>query len=136
MSDRINTADSATSLTQLVGGIVTDIQTLVRQELQLAKSEMRQEWAKTKTAAGAMAAGAGLLILAGIVLCFAAVYLLSALAPGLPLWACFGIIGACLAMIGGILVVAGSSKAADVHVLPPQTVESMKENVQWLQNRT
>jgi len=136
MADRINAADSPPSLTGLVGGIVTDLQTLLRQELHLAKTEMRQEWDKTKTAAGAMAAGAGLLTVAGLLLSFALVYLLQALAPGLPTWACFGIVGVAFGILGGILVVAGRSKAAEIHVIPPQTVETMKENVQWLKNQT
>jgi len=136
MADRINAADSPPSLTQLVGGIVTDLQTLMRQELQLAKTEIRQEWDKTKIAAGSMAAGAGLLTVAGLLLSFALVYLLQALAPGLPTWACFGIVGVALGLIGGILVGVGRSKAADINVIPPQTVETMKENVQWLKNQT
>jgi hypothetical protein len=135
MADRINAADSPTSLTELVGGIVTDLQTLMHQELQLAKTEMRQEWDKTKTAAGSMAAGASLLAVAGFLFCFAIVYLLAALAPGLPLWACFGIVAVALGLIGGILVAAGRNKATDINVVPPQTAETMRENVQWLRNR-
>jgi hypothetical protein len=36
---------------RLVGGIVDDVQRLVRQEVQLATQEMKQEWHKTKSAA-------------------------------------------------------------------------------------
>jgi len=136
MADRINMADSPTSITELVGGIVADLQTLLRQELQLAKSEIRQEWAKTKTAAGSMAVGASLLAVAGLLLCFALVYLLAAVAPGLQMWACFVIIGVALGLIGGILVGAGRNKASEIHISPPQTAETLKENVQWLKNQT
>jgi uncharacterized membrane protein YqjE len=136
MVDRITAADSPASMAQLVGGIVTDVQTLVRQEIQLAKTEMRQEWEKTKTAAGSMAAGAALLTVAGLLICFALVYLLAQLAPGLPLWACYTIVAVALGLIGGILVGVGRSKASDIHLVPPQTVETMKENVQCLKNQT
>jgi len=136
MADRINLNDSPASVTQLVGGIVADLQTLLRQELTLAKTEIRQEWDKTKTAAGTMAAGATVLMLAGLLICFAIVYLLNFLAPNLPLWACFGIVGVALALIGGILIGIGQSKASEVNVIPPQTAETMKENVQWMQNQT
>jgi hypothetical protein len=136
MADRVNVADAPTSITQLVGGIVNDVQTLLRQELQLAKSEVREEWAKTKTAAGSIAAGAGLLTLAGLLIGFAVVYALAAIAPGLPLWACFGIIGLALGLIGGILVVIGRSAASEINVIPPQTAESLKEDVQWLKRQT
>jgi hypothetical protein len=136
MANRINATDSPASVTQLVGGIVTDLQTLVRQELHLTKTELRQEWEKTKTAAGSMAAGAGLLTVAGLLLCFGLVFLLQAIAPGLPLWACFAIIGVAFGLIGGILVGVGRAKASEVHVIPPQTAETMKENAQWLKNQT
>jgi hypothetical protein len=136
MADRINTVDSPASITQLVGGIVTDLQTLMRQELQLAKTEIRQEWDKTKIAAGSMAAGASLLTVAGLLVSFALVYLLNWVAPGLPLWACFGLIGVALGLIGGILIGVGRSKASEISIIPPQTAESMKENVQWLKNQT
>jgi hypothetical protein len=136
MADRVNTPDTPASLTQLVGGIVTDLQTLLRQELQLAKSEMRQEWDKTKTAAGSMAVGAGLLTASGLLLCWALVHLINWAAPGIPLWACFAIVGVALGLIGGILTGIGRSKAADVHVVPPQTAETMREYVQWLKNQT
>ena len=136
MADRINAADAPTSVTALVGGIVSDLQTLMRQELQLAKTEMRQEWHKTKTAAGSMAAGASLLMVAGLLLCFALVYLINFLAPALPLWACFGIVGIALGLIGGILVGIGRSQAAEVNVIPPQVAETMRENVQWLKTQT
>jgi uncharacterized membrane protein required for colicin V production len=136
MSDRINAADSPTSVTELVGGIVTDLQTLLRQELQLAKVEVLREWDKTKSAAESMAAGAGLLTVAGLLLCFALVYLFQALVPALPLWACFAIVGVALGLIGGILVGAGRAKASEVNVIPAQTAETMKENVQWLKNQT
>jgi uncharacterized membrane protein YqjE len=136
MADRVNAADPPASVTQLVGGIVTDVQTLLRQELQLAKSEMQQEWDKTKSAAGSMAAGAGLLTVAGLLLSFALVHLLATIASGLPLWTCYALVALVLGMIGGILVVAGRTKASEVHIIPPQTAESLKENVQWLKNRT
>jgi hypothetical protein len=129
MADRINTGDSPTSVTHLVSGIVTDVQTLIRQELQLARSEMRQEWEKTKTAAGTMAAGASLLTVAGLLICFALVHLLAYLAPGLSLWACFGIIGVALGLIGGILVGAGRAKASDINVIPPQTAETLRRTL-------
>jgi uncharacterized membrane protein YqjE len=135
MADRISSLpESPSSLTELVGGIVGDLQTLVRQELRLAKAEFQQEWDKTKTAAGTMVAGATLLTVAGLLLSFMVVYLLNALAPQLPLWGCYAIVGAVLALLGGVLVGVGRTQAADVNVIPPITAETMQENVQWLKN--
>jgi cytochrome c biogenesis protein CcdA len=136
MADRINAADTPASMTELVGGIVSDMQTLMRQELQLAKTEMRQEWDKTKAAAGAMAVGAGMLAVGAVLLFFALVYLINFVAPALPLWGCFAIVGGALVLLGGILVAIGRQKVAEVNVVPPQTAATMRENVQWLRNQT
>jgi protein-S-isoprenylcysteine O-methyltransferase Ste14 len=96
---------------------------------------VKQEWEKTKTAAGAMAAGAALLSLGGVILCFALAFLLRQYTEW-PEWACFGIVGGCLAILGGLLLAVGRFKAGQVQVIPPQTAETMKENVQWMQNQT
>jgi hypothetical protein len=61
------------------------------------------------------------------------VYLLHELG-GLPLYASFGIVGFILAVVGGILFYGGRKEASKVNVVPPQTAETMRENVQWMQN--
>lgn len=134
MADRIPT-DSPPSMTSLLGGIVSDIQTLVRQEITLAKSEMIREWDKAKTAAGSMAAGAAILALGGVLLCLAVVCVLKEVAH-LDWWASFLIVGGVLAVLGAVLFYIGRNKAAQVNVIPPQTAETMKENVQWIRNQT
>jgi hypothetical protein len=50
----------------------------------------------------------------------------------LPLWVCFLIVGAVLAVAGGCLVLAGKSKLQTVHPLDNPATEALKENVQWL----
>jgi hypothetical protein len=137
MADRINTPESSSgpSLTALVAGIVNDLQRLLRQELQLARTEVRQEWDKTKTAASSMAAAAGLAAVAGLLLCLMVVYILHELA-GLPLWGSFGIVGGVLALFSLLLFAVGRAKASEVHVIPPKTVETLKEDVQWIRNQT
>jgi len=141
MTDRIPTeavrtpAEGGPSLTSLVSGIVTDLQQLVRQELALAKREVQQEWDKTKTAASSMAAGAGLLVLGAVLLCFMLVYLLHEVA-GLNLWLSFLIVGGVITGAGAALLAIGWAKGREVRVIPPQTAETIKENVQWLKNQT
>jgi Flp pilus assembly protein TadB len=122
-------------MASLLGGIVSDIQTLVRQEMTLAKTEMLREWDKAKTAAGAMAAGAVVLALSGVLLCVAVVCVVHEVVL-LPWWASFLIVGGVLAVLGAVLYYIGRNKAAQVHVIPPQTAETMRENVQWIRNQT
>jgi uncharacterized membrane protein YqjE len=132
MADRIP-ADTSPSMASLLGGIVSDIQTLIRQEVKLAKAELQREWEKAKSAAGAMAVGSALLALGGILLCLTVVYVLHEVA-GLPLWASYLIVGGVLAMLGAVLFYTGRNKASEVNVIPPQTAETMRENVEWIQN--
>lgn len=138
MADRIITTAPTSeqpSLTSLVSGIVTDLQHLIRQELNLARTEVHQEWEKTKTAAASMAAGAALCLMAGLLLSLMLPLLLNWAVPSIPLWGWFGIVGALLGLAGALLLALGRAKAADVHVIPPQTAETMRENVQWIQNQ-
>jgi hypothetical protein len=124
-------------MTSLLAGIVEDIQTLVRQEINLARQEMRQEWEKTKTAIASMAVGAGMLAFSSVLLAFMLVYLLNWLtSERIPLWGCFGIIGGIIAAVGVSLLFFGKQRASEIHVVPPRTAETMKENVQWIKNQT
>jgi protein-S-isoprenylcysteine O-methyltransferase Ste14 len=139
MADRIPT-DTSQSMASLLGGIVSDIQTLIRQELALARTEIQREWDKAKTAAGSMAVGSAILALGGILLCLMVVHLL-AWAFGYPgpgkewaLWVSYLIVGGVLAVLGAVLFYTGRNKAGQVNVIPPQTAETMRENVEWLQN--
>jgi hypothetical protein len=134
MADRIP-ADTSPSVASLLAGIASDLQTLVRQEVALAKAEIMREWDKAKAAAGAMAVGAAVLALGGLFLCLTVVALLREVA-GLPWWASFLIVGGVFAGLGAVLYFTGRNKAAQVNVVPPQTAETLRENVQWIRNQT
>jgi len=124
------------SLSSLVGGIVTDAQVLVKQELALAKSEVANELQKAKEAAFSLGLGIGVAALGCILLAFMFVYLLAWGFPQMPLWGCFGIVGAVMVVAGGALLMAAKNRASTIHVMPEQTIASMKDNVQWIKNRT
>jgi hypothetical protein len=134
MADRIP-AETSPSMVSLLGGIAGDLQTLVRQEVALAKAEFQGEMEKAKAAAGALAVGTAVLALGGLFLCLTLVELLHE-AAGLPQWASFLIVGGVFTGLGAVLFYTGRNKAAQVHVVPPQTAETLKENVQWIRNQT
>src|SRR5438874_8293974 len=115
MADRIP-ADTAPSMSSLLGGIANDLQTLVRQEIALAKTEALREWDKAKTAAGSMAAGVATLAVGGLLLLLAVVCVLHE-PVGLPWWASFLIVGGVLTVLGLVLFFTGRNKAAQVHVV-------------------
>lgn len=134
MPEHVHT-DSSPSMSSLVGGIVHDAQQLIRQEMTLARREIQQELDKAKTAAVSFGAAVAVLALGAVLLSFMLVYLLSEMA-GLPWWASFAIVGGVLAVVGGILLAVAKNQASEVSLMPRQTVETMRENVQWLKNQT
>ena len=129
-----NVQSDAPSMASLVGGIISDAQRLVRQEVALARREMQAELDKAKVASIALASGAGLCMFGAIFLGLFIVFLLHE-AGGLPLWASFLIVGGVVAIAGAILLYAGIQQISKVSLVPPQTAETLQENVQWLQNQ-
>jgi len=124
-----------TSISQLISGIVGDAQALVRQEIALARQEISEEIGNAKQAgikfgiAGGVLAGGGLL-------------LILALAQGIadllnwPNWAGYVLVGAVLAIAGYILLSSAQKQMKEVHPVPEQTLETLKENAEWIKERT
>lgn len=126
---------SDASLASLVGGIINDAKDLLLHEFTMAKLEVQDELRKTKTAAMALALGAGIAVVGGLLLIFMLVHLLAALTL-LPLWGCYGIIGGLLVVVGLLLLASGKKTAEQIEVVLPQTAETLKENAQWLKDQT
>jgi hypothetical protein len=125
------------SMASLASGIVTDAQALFKQELALAKREFADALHKAEQAAISLAIGIGIAALGGMLLVFMLVHLLHwASSDRLPLWSCFAIVGATMVILGGSLFYLGKKKAGDVHLMPEQTIASMKDNVEWIKNQT
>jgi hypothetical protein len=127
-----NVQNEAPSMASLVGGIITDAQRLVRQEVALARREMQAELDKAKGAGLALMIGGACSALGVIFLCLMVVALL--IRAGVPEWASCLIVGGILALVGGVLAAVGARKLGEVSLVPPQTAETVQENVQWLQN--
>jgi hypothetical protein len=128
-----NVQSEAPSMASLVGGIITDAQRLVRQEVALARREMQVELDKAKVASISLAAGAGLSMFGAIFLGLMVVFLLHEVG-GLAVWASFLIVGGVVAVAGAVLLYAGIQEVSTISLVPPQTAETLQENVQWLQN--
>ena len=114
----------AASVGELIGEVSQDLSTLMRQELALAKAEIKQEAVKAGRAAG-MFGGAGF---AGyMVLLFASIAawwgLAEVMAKG---WAAL-IVTAVWAVVGAVLYVLGRQRMREVHPTPERTAETVKE---------
>ncbi|EFC80613.1 phage holin family protein [Parafrankia sp. EUN1f] len=116
----------------LVAEVATDVSTLFRQEIALAKAELREEATKAGKGAGMFAAAGG----AGF---FALVFVLLAVMFGLGSvmalgWAAL-IVGVVLAAAAGALALLGRRTVKAVHPAPKQTVETLRDDIHWAQNR-
>ncbi|MFF3349752.1 phage holin family protein [Streptomyces sp. NPDC002779] len=121
------------SVGELLSGMASDIQTLLRQEVELAKAEIREEAGKAGKAAG-MYGGAGF---GGyMVALFASLAAMFALANVMDTgWAAL-IVTAVWAAIAAILFVMSRSRMREVSPKPEQTVETLKEDAQWARHPT
>ena len=121
------------SIGEIIGEISDDLSTLFRQEVELAKAEVRQEATKVGKAAG-MLGGAGL---AGyMVALFVTLAVMFALGNVMDLgWAAL-IVAVVWAIVGIVLYSTGRSRMRTVSPVPRQTVETLKEDAQWLKNPT
>jgi Putative Actinobacterial Holin-X, holin superfamily III len=126
---------SEPSFVSLLGGIANDAKELVLQEVALIKLEVQYELRKAKTAATSLGIGIGIIAMGGLLLMLMLVHVLAAFTV-VPLWGCYGIVGSPLVLLGGVLLATGKTKAEEVDVLPPQTVERIKESAQWLTKQT
>ena len=122
-----------TSIGSLIGNISNDLSQLFRQEVELAKVELKQEAAKAGKAAGMLGVAAFAGYLAVVLLSFAAVFgLANVLDAG---WAAL-IVAAVWAIVGGVLFATGRTKLKTVDPVPHRTVNTLKEDAQWLKNPT
>lgn len=119
-------------LGELIGDITSNLSRLFRQEVELAKAEMRQEGKKAAAAAGMLAAAAVAGVLTLVLVSFALVYLL---AEVMHIALAALLVGVVWAIAGAVLMAAGRRRMRTVTPLP-KTTETMKENARWLQNPT
>jgi hypothetical protein len=117
---------------ELASEVAKDMSTLVRQEIALAKAELRQEAKTAGTAVGALG-GAGF---AGyFVLVFLSLAMMWALGSTMALgWAAL-IVAGVWAVAAAVLAVVGRSKLKAFSPRPERTIETVKEDVQWAKTR-
>ena len=116
------------SLSDILQDAIRNVQEIVRSEVRLAKTEIRDEAAKAKSSTLLLGAGAVTAVLAVLFLLFAGVY---ALALVIPMWAASLITGATLAVVASIVLAGGMKRFKQLHLTPERTVKTLKENVEW-----
>jgi uncharacterized membrane protein YqjE len=119
---------------ELLKQLSQETTTLVRQELDLAKAEMAEKGKKAGKGAG-MFGGAGVVGLLALGALTAALIL--ALDTAMDAWLAALVVGLVYAAIAGVLALTGKKEVQQATPpVPEQTVESVKEDVQWAKTRT
>lgn len=106
---------------------------LVRQELELAKAEVAEKGKQAGIGGGLFggAAVAGLLALGALTACF-----IAALSTAIDVWPAALIVSVVYAAIAGVLALVGRGRIKQAtSPAPEQTIETVKEDVQWAKTR-
>jgi hypothetical protein len=122
------------SISELVKDLATETSTLVRQEIDLAKAEMTDRGKRAGKGVGMLAAGAVVALLA-----FGALTagLIAALDLAMPTWLAAVVVTVVYGAIAAVLVQTGRKQVQEaVPPVPEETIESVKEDVQWAKTRT
>ncbi|MFF5718961.1 phage holin family protein [Streptomyces buecherae] len=116
------------SVGELMSDVTSDVQQLFRQEVELAKAEVREEATKAGKAAG-MFGGAGFAgYMVAVLLSLTAVF---ALANVMDLaWAALIVTGI-WAVIGAVLFLRARAQMRTVSPKPERTMETLKEDARW-----
>jgi F0F1-type ATP synthase assembly protein I len=117
------------TLGELFGEMTSDVSRLFRQEIELAKTEARDEVAKAGKGAGMIGAAGVAALLTLIMVSFALAWLLD---QGLNTALSFLIVGLLWAVVGAVLLSTGRRRLKAVRPLPT-TTQTLKEDVAWVQ---
>lgn len=116
------------SLGEIVQALTHDTTTLLKQELELAKVELKEEATRAGKGAG-MLGGAG--VAGYLVVLFLSFALMFGLDAVLPLWASALITAGVWAVVAGLLAVTGRSALKNANPQLPKTQQTLKEDAQW-----
>jgi len=119
-------------LGELFSDLVTETTTLVRNEVALAKVEMTQKVTKAGRNVGSLVIGGAIGYAALLALCAAAILLLNL---AMPAWLAALIVGVVVAVVAWILISKALTALRNMDIKPQQTVESLKEDAQWIKEQ-
>jgi len=119
--------DDTRSVPQLLGDMVTELSTLVRKEIQLARAEIGENVSEAGGAIPGMAGGAALALGGLILLLMALAALVSRVLDLAPGWGLL-IVGVLAALGGYALVRGGMAKLKATNLTPTRTAEQLSRD--------
>jgi hypothetical protein len=133
--DREVVSDSEPGLATLVGGIARDGQTLLKQQVELLRAEVKQELRQLRRGMLSLGIGAGIGAIGAVFLLATLAHVLKAYTQ-IPMWGCYAIVGGVVTATGLAILFGGKKSVSDVRLTPPPvTAQALKENVEWIRNR-
>lgn len=120
------------SLGELVGEAMGEVSTLVRKEVELAKIEVKEEAQKAGKAGGMLGAAAATGWLTLVFASFALAWLLDDV---MPRSLAFFLVAVVFGVAAAVLGTKGKAELKRIHPVPQQTVETLKEDVEWLRTQ-
>lgn len=122
------------SLGELFSDLARETSTLVRQEVELAKTEMTQKATKVGKDIGFLVVG-GAVAYAGFLALVAAVAIgLGQL--GMPWWLATLLVALLVGGVGALLVMKGLNALKQASLAPERTMATLKEDVEWAKAQT
>jgi hypothetical protein len=118
------------TVTELVSGIIGDVQKLARQQMEMLKAEVREDMSRSKQALVFGGVAVAMLTVGGIALVFGLVYILRDLA-GLPEWGAWMIFAGVCLTAGVILGFVARNLFESFNPLPDKTFNALQENLTW-----
>ena len=122
------------SIRGLMRGILSDVRTLIREELAMARVEMRENAGRARSAAFAFGIAAAALACGGVFLLVAAATAVADLLAW-PLWAGFLVVALVLGLVGLATLMSGRQRLRELHAVPRETISTLKENSEWIAKR-
>jgi hypothetical protein len=130
------------SLGDLFSELAAETSTLVRQEVSLAQTELTQKATSVGKDVGFLVAGGAVGYTALLVILAAVVIGLTQLISSLSgwqiitsAWVAAAIVGLAVGIVAYILVTSALAKLKNTELTPRQTVETLKEDAEWLKNQ-
>ena len=120
------------SLGELFASLASQTTNLVRQEVQLAKTELTQKATQAGRDAASIGVGAAVAY-AGLLALIAAAIL--GLGQFIPVWLSALIVGLVVLIVGYFMVQRGLDALKRADLTPRQTIETLKEDKEWAKDQ-
>lgn len=120
------------SLGDLFSDLASETGTLVRQEVALAQTELTRKATSVGKNVGYLAVG-GAVAYAALLSVMAAVVI--GLANFIPAWASALIVGALVGVVAYMMISSALAALKKTDLTPRETVETLKEDAQWLKKQ-